>query len=168
MGAAKGNLTTMLRPLSLLGLSLALASVVPPEASAQTAAPAVTATAMGPIQPEAAPGQSLYLLRYEIAPDTQLPLHHHEGIQIGLVAAGELTYHVATGEVPVYRNGPDGKPVLDRTLGSGETGLIRAGEWVVEEPADRHWGANRGSEPLVIFTSALLRTGAPLATRDPP
>jgi hypothetical protein len=37
----------------------------------------------------------------------------------------------------------------------------------VEEPGDHHWGANQGSAPLVIFTSSLLRTGAPLATRDP-
>ena len=152
----------------MLGLCLPIATVAAPQGHAQSAAPAVAATAMGPIEPEAAPGQSLYLLRYEIAPDTQLPLHHHEGVQIGLVAAGELTYHVAAGEVPVYRNGPDGKPILDRTVRSGETALIQAGEWVVEEPADRHWGANRGAVPLVIFTSALLRTGAPLATRDPP
>jgi quercetin dioxygenase-like cupin family protein len=149
-------------------LVLCLPAVPLPAAGFETAAPPVAVVTLGPVQPTNAPGQSLYLVRYEIAPGTKLPLHHHEGTQIGLVAEGELTYHVATGEVPVYRNGADAKAVLDRTVRAGETGLIRAGEWVVEEPGDRHWGANRGDVPLVIFTSALLREGAPLATRDPP
>jgi quercetin dioxygenase-like cupin family protein len=155
----------MRRSMSVLALSGALAALAGPTVATETA---VTVTTMGPVQPGTAPGQSLFLVRYEIGPDTQLPLHHHEGVQIGLVAAGELTYHVAVGEVPVYHSGPDAKAVLDRTVRAGETGLIRAGEWVVEEPGDRHWGANRGDVPLVIFTSALLREGAPLATRDPP
>ena len=84
------------------------------------------------------------------------------------MAAGELTYHVLTGEVPVYRAGADGKPVLDRTLTAGSVGTVHAGEWLVEEPEDHHWGANEGAVPLVIYTSSLLREGAPLATPDPP
>ena len=35
-------------------------------------------------------------------------------------------------------------------------------------PEDHHWGANEGTVPLVIYTSSLLREGAPLATPDPP
>jgi quercetin dioxygenase-like cupin family protein len=127
---------------------------------------AVAVTSLGPIQPENAPGQALYLLRYTIAPGTRLPLHHHEGTQIGLVTSGELTYHVESGEVPVFRTEAAGKAALVRTVRPGETARISAGQWVVEEPEDRHWGANDGTEPLEIVTSALLRDGAPLATRD--
>ena len=45
---------------------------------------------------------------------------------------------------------------------------MAAGEWLVEEPEDHHWGANEGTVPLVIYTASLLRQGAPLATPDPP
>lgn len=126
----------------------------------------VTVTPMGPARPVNAPGQALYLVRYTIAPGTELPLHHHEGTQIGLVVSGELTYRVLTGEVPVFRTEPGGKSVLVRTVRGGETAMIGAGEWVIEEPDDHHLGANRGTEPVLIVTSALLREGAPLATRD--
>ena len=134
----------------------------------KTASQPVTVTIMGPTAPANAPGQSLFLVRYEIAPGTRLRPHHHEGTQIGLVAAGELTYHVLTGDVPVYRSGADGKPVLDRTLTAGNVGTVQAGEWLVEKSQDHHWGANQGTVPLVIYTSSLLREGAPLATPDPP
>ena len=128
---------------------------------------AVTVATFGPAAPANAPGQSLYLVRYQIAPGTALRPHHHEGTQIGLVAAGELTYHVLAGEVPVYRTDADGKPVLDRTLTPGTIATVTAGEWVVEESSDHHWGANEGTVPLVIYTSSLFREGAPLATPDP-
>ena len=119
---------------------------------------------MGPVAPPAAPGQSLWLVRYEIPPGTTLKKHFHEGAQMGLVASGTLTYTVLTGEVQVYRIGADGKSVAEPPVRAGETRTIPAGYWLVEEPEDRHYGANLGSEPLVIVTSSLLREGAPLAT----
>lgn len=145
------------------GLCLAARATAWADGEAPTA---VTVTSMGPVQPENAPGQALYLVRYAIAPGTKLPLHHHEGTQIGLVLSGVLTYRVVSGEVPVFRTEAGGKAELLRTVHAGETARINAGEWVVEEPEDHHWGANDGTEPVLIITSALLRDGAPLATRD--
>lgn len=149
-------------------MALASCTGSEPRTSATTAPTPVVVTVIGPAAPANAPGQSLYLARYEIAPNTRLRPHHHEGTQIGLVAAGELTYHVLTGDVPVYRTGEDGTPVLDRTLTAGDIATVSAGEWLVEGPEDHHWGANEGEVPLVIYTSSLLREGAPLATPDPP
>jgi quercetin dioxygenase-like cupin family protein len=150
---------------AVLAVGLCLAAAI--SARADGDAPAtVTVTPLGPVQPGNAPGQALYLLRYTIAPGTKLPLHHHEGTQIGLVLSGALTYRVVSGEVPVFRTAAGGKTELVRTVRAGETARIGAGEWVVEEPEDRHWGANEGTEPVLIVTSALLRDGAPLATRD--
>jgi quercetin dioxygenase-like cupin family protein len=134
---------------------------------AEATRPTVTVLKAGPAAPLAAPGRSLWLARYEIPPRTRLHRHHHEGTQIGLVEAGVLTYHVLTGDVPVYRAGPDGRPMLDRTLRAGTVAEVVAGEWLVEGPEDHHWGANDGAVPLVIHTSSLLREGAPLATLDP-
>ena len=135
--------------------ALASCTIAEPKATAAPA-PAVV-TVNGPASPAKAHGLSLYLARYEIQPNTSLRPHHHEGTQIGLVASGELTYHVLTGDVPVYRTGADGKPVLDRTLTAGSVGTVQAGEWLVEEPEDHHWGANEGEIPSVIYTSSLLR-----------
>lgn len=153
-----------MRACRLVAACLVLAAAAP--AAAET--PPVTVETLGPVTPGNAPGQALYLIRYRIAAGTRLPLHHHEGTQIGLVEAGVLTYHVATGEVPVYAAGADGATVAVRTVRAGETAEILPGQWVVEEADAHHWGANLGGEPLVITTSALLRAGAPLATRDQP
>ena len=144
------------------GLSLG----VPLTTWADGEAPAVTVTPLGPVRPINAPGQALYLVQYTIAPGTELPLHHHEGTQIGLVVSGELIYRVVSGEVSVFRTEPGGRTQLVRTVRGGETATIGAGEWVIEEPDDHHQGANHGTEPVLIVTSALLRDGAPLATKD--
>ena len=104
--------------------------------------PPVAVEALGPVLPANAPGQALYLVRYRIAPGTRLPLHHHEGTQIGLVEAGVLTYHVESGEVPVYAVG--GSAAV-RTVRAGETIEIGPGQWVVEEPDDHHWGRTRAT-----------------------
>ena len=48
--------------------------------------------------------------------------------------------------------------------------LPRVPAWlrVVETRDDIHYAANLGDEPVVLFTSTLLRKGAPLATPVPP
>jgi quercetin dioxygenase-like cupin family protein len=135
-----------------------------PTMAADAALGAVQVVPMGPVQPQAAPDQSLYLVRYVIAPHTTLALHHHEGTQIGLVVSGNLTYSVVRGAVPVFHAGADGKPARIDVVTSGERRVINPGQWVVETADDVHSGANLGDEPLVIFTSSLLRKGAPLAT----
>jgi quercetin dioxygenase-like cupin family protein len=61
---------------------------------------AVAATVHGPTPPAGGVGQSLRLVRYDIAPGARLPAHRHEGTQVGLVAAGTLTYRVPAGRVP--------------------------------------------------------------------
>src|SRR4051812_5356658 len=141
---------------------LALPPALP--ASAADASAAVQVVPMGPVQPQAAPGQSLYLVRYVIPVHTTLPLHRHEGTQIGLIVSGNLTYSVIKGAVPVFHTGADGKPARIDVVTSGQRRVINPGQWVVETADDIHSGANLGSEPLVIITSSLLRQGAPLAT----
>jgi quercetin dioxygenase-like cupin family protein len=128
---------------------------------------ATTVAVYGPAFPPTAPDRSLYLLRYEIPPGTRLPAHHHEGTQVATIVSGTLTYHVLAGAVPIYRTAEGGAPVLDRALSSGEVGTIQPGEWLVEAEDVRHWGANEGPDPVVIYTASLLRAGAPLATPDP-
>jgi hypothetical protein len=91
------------------------------------------------------------------------------GQQVGdLVAgdfdAGTLTYTVRRGSAVVRKGESDQSPRTVRTIGAGETAPIRTGQWIVEQPSDIHEAANRGSAPVVLYISTLLKTGAPAAT----
>jgi quercetin dioxygenase-like cupin family protein len=113
---------------------------------------------------QGAPGRTMVLSRVVVEPGARLALHHHLGTQISRVAAGTLTYTVRRG-VAVLREGDAEKESrLVQNLRAGETARIRPGQWLVEQPSDVHEAANRGSTPVVIYLSTLLRTGAPPAT----
>jgi quercetin dioxygenase-like cupin family protein len=114
--------------------------------------------------PIGAPGRTLGLARVVIPPGVRLPLHRHEGTQVAYVQRGTLTYSVFRGAVEVMRGSSDARPTRVRRIGPGDTAIIAAGQWLVEEPGDVHRAANRGSAPVVVLLASLLRTGAPPAT----
>ena len=111
--------------------------------------------------PRGAPGRTLALSRVRIPARTALALHRHPGHQIAYIERGTLTYTVRSGVVRVFRGAADADPELVRTVGPGQTGRVRTGEWVVERPGDVHFGANRGDRPVVILLATLFRTGLP-------
>ena len=80
---------------------------------------AVQVLPLGPVSPDAAPGQSQYLVRYLIPPNITLAVHRHEGTQIGFIVSGRLTYSVVSGSVPVFRSNPDGTSKQIDTVTSG-------------------------------------------------
>ena len=96
-----------------------------------------------------------------IPPHTTLASHRHPGTQIAHVERGTLTYTVRAGVVKVYRGAADHAPRVVRTVRPGRTGMVRAGEWVVERPSDVHFGANRGNGTVVILLATLFRNGSP-------
>lgn len=114
--------------------------------------------------PRGAQGRTLGLSRVVIRPGAELALHHHEGTQIARVARGVLSYHVHTGSVTVRRGDADAGARIVRKIKAGQTGKIRAGSWIVEQPDDHHSAANRGSRRIVIYLATLLRRGAPPST----
>ena len=111
--------------------------------------------------PAGAPGRTLGLSRVTIPGRTTLAPHRHPGYQIAYIERGTLTYTVRTGVVRIYRGAADASPRLTGTVRAGETGRVRAGEWVVERQGDVHFGANRGRRPLVILLATLFITGRP-------
>jgi quercetin dioxygenase-like cupin family protein len=113
--------------------------------------------------PKGAKGRTLGLSRVVIQPGAELALHHHQGTQIASIRAGVLTYTVHTGQVKV-RRGPADDPQIVKTISAGETGKIKAGQWIVEQPSTHHSAANRGQKPIVIYLATLLRRGAPPST----
>lgn len=111
-----------------------------------------------------APDRTLVLSRVAVAPGATLALHHHLGTQVARIQSGVLTYTVRHGAVVVRRGESDREPGEVRTIESGQTARIKAGQWIVEQPSDIHQAANLGSTPVVIYLATLLETGAPPAT----
>jgi hypothetical protein len=75
-----------------------------------------------------------------------------------------LRYTVQRGSVVVRRGESDEHPRVVRKIVAGQTGSLRPGDWIVEQPSDIHQAADRGSQPVVIYLATLLRRGAPPAT----
>jgi len=150
-------------------LALLAAAALP---AAATGAYAAGATQRAPAQatrtvlaqavgPTGAPGRTLALSRVRIPPHTRLALHRHPGTQVAYVQRGTLTYTVRTGAVNVYSGAADQNPRHVRRVRGGQTGRVRAGEWVIERPQSVHFGANASDRPLVILLATLFRNGSP-------
>ena len=110
-----------------------------------------------------AKGKTLGLSRVTIPAGGTIALHHHEGTQVAYIQSGFLTYTVKSGSVTVM-SGPADNPAVVRKISGGQTGKIRAGQWIVEQSSTIHQAANNGSAKIVIYLSTLLRTGAPPST----
>jgi quercetin dioxygenase-like cupin family protein len=107
---------------------------------------------------------ALWRSRVVVEPGARLALHHHLGTQVARVQSGVLGYTVRRGSVVVRSGESDQSPQVVRRIGAGQTGSIRAGEWIVEQPSVIHQAANRGTEPVVIYLATLLEKGAPPST----
>jgi quercetin dioxygenase-like cupin family protein len=154
-------------PLVVLGFlcAFALGAVLPGAFAEQKAAPGAVRNALAETsQVQGAPGRTLVLSRVVVDPGAKLSLHHHLGTQVAHVTKGTLSYTVRQGSAAVSKGEADQDPVLIRTIKAGQTGKIRAGQWIVEQPSDVHEAANRGSVPVVIYLATLLKTGAPPST----
>lgn len=111
------------------------------------------------VNPNGAPGRALGLSRVVIQPGAKIPLHMHEGTQLGYIQSGTLTYTVEKGRARVMRGpGDAAKPV--RVIKAGQTARVKAGQWLIEQPSNHHRAANKGKKPVVILLSTLLRKNA--------
>jgi quercetin dioxygenase-like cupin family protein len=99
-----------------------------------------------------------------VPPGAKLALHHHLGTQVARIESGLLTYTVRQGSVVVRHGQSDADPTIVRTIAAGQTGRIKAGDWIVEQPSDIHRAANKGGQPVMIYLATLLKAGAPPAT----
>jgi hypothetical protein len=145
----------------VVALVVALSAVAPVGAAAAEPAPTATATRQefAEATPRNAPGQTLYFQRVTIPPGLALVPHFHEGLQLGRVVRGTLTYEIISGTVQrVDRSGRTESVTGPRTI------RVRPGETLIEDASLAHTGANRSRGPVVIDVAALLGTGAPLAT----
>ena len=150
--------------LAVIG-AFALGAVLPGAFADEKKAPGAVRNALaetGKVQ--GAPDRTLVLSRVTIDPGAELALHHHLGTQVAQVVKGTLTYTVRKGSAVVSEGESDANPRVVRTIVAGQTGKIRSGQWIVEQPSDVHEAANRGPGPVVIYLATLLKTGAPPST----
>lgn len=118
------------------------------------------------VNPIGAKGRALGLSRVVIQPGAKIPLHYHKGTQVSYIQSGTLTYTVHTGSVRVMTGpGDDGK--LVRRIKAGQTGKIRAGQWIKEVPSEQHRANNFGKKRIVIYLANLLRKNAKPSTLVP-
>jgi hypothetical protein len=129
-----------------------------PAAAAEPTATASRQT-FAEVAPDNAPGQTLYFQRVTIPPGTALVPHFHDGVQLGRVVRGTLTYEILSGAVRVVDR--DGRT---ETVAGPRTITVRPGETLVEDASLAHTGANRSRRPVVVDVAALLASGSPLAT----
>ena len=99
------------------------------------------------------------LARVVIQPGAKIPLHLHQGTQVGYIQSGTLTYTVESGQARVM-TGPGDAPEFVRLIKAGQTSRVKAGEWLIEQPSNHHRAANNGNDPVVILLSNLLLKNA--------
>lgn len=122
------------------------------------AAPVVRQVLASEIDPPGAPGRTLSLVRYTIAPGAQLPAHIHPGVQLASIHSGTLTYTVISGVGNITRAGGAVEAVTGPstvTLGPGDA-VTELGDMV-------HFGANMAAAPVVIDATLLTESGLDLA-----
>ncbi|MBX3070718.1 MAG: hypothetical protein KF883_09500 [Thermomicrobiales bacterium] len=138
----------------------------PRTATAQEATPVAAAVREVMVSgfPENANGQALQLLRTVVPAGVVLPQHTHPGMQAAWVESGVLTYTVVEGgSVPVTRKGSEGSPEPAEMLGPGETTDLHPGDAVVEIEGVVHFGANLGTEDVILWSAVLFDPDLPAA-----
>jgi quercetin dioxygenase-like cupin family protein len=153
------RLSVIIAAIGLLAIGVAVGHVL-----AQSGGSTVTRTALAQsTKVRGASGRTLGLSRVTIPVGGTIALHHHQGTQVAYIQSGLLTYTVKSGSVTV-RTGPADNPTVVRKISSGQTGTIRAGQWIIEQPSTVHRAANKGKSKIVIYLATLLRKGAPPST----
>ena len=130
-----------------------------PKTGDRSSANGVTRVILGVAEPQNAPGQTMLLQDVRIAPGAKLPSHFHQGTQLVLVMKGTLTYTLDQGTAIVTK--PGGAP---ETIIGPKTISLTRGDVLVENAALLHHAENQGRTAVELNLTALLQTGAPLAT----
>ncbi len=160
-GLAHLRRPSLLASLAALAFGVSLSAAFAETAAAPTAVRSALARSANV---RGAPGRTMVLSRVVVEPGAKLALHHHLGTQISRIAAGTLTYTVREGSALLWEGDAEKDPHRIRRISTGQTASIKPGQWLVEQPSDIHEAANRGTVPVVIYLSTLLKSGAPPST----
>jgi quercetin dioxygenase-like cupin family protein len=140
--------------------------------AAQTASPTpvyaegITAEILGRIEPPAAPGYALQLVRITFAPGAAIAAHRHSGATVTTQLSGSHTFTVLEGTAHLIRAGtatpaagsaPTGEP-----MEAGQDYVLQPGDALVFDESIVHSAHNPTSAPAVLMEAQLRATDHPL------
>lgn len=162
---------TTLRKLSAGGLAAALLARGIGHAVAQDAAPTpayaagVTAEILGRIEPPAAPGYALQLVRVSFAPDAVVAAHRHSGGTVTTQISGSHAFTVLEGSARLIRAG-SATPTTDADVGElmelGQQYTVAPGDVMIFDEMVVHTAHNPTTEPAVLMEAQLRASDRPL------
>ena len=162
---------TTLRKLSAGGLAAALLARGIGHAVAQDAAPTpayaagVTAEILGRIEPPAAPGYALQLVRVSFAPDAVVAAHRHSGGTVTTQISGSHAFTVLEGSARLIRAG-SATPTTDADVGEpmelGQEYTVAPGDVMIFDEMVVHTAHNPTTEPAVLMEAQLRASDRPL------
>jgi hypothetical protein len=162
---------TALWTLSAGGLAAALLARGMGNAIAQDASPTpayaagVTAEILGRIEPPAAPGYTLQLVRVTFAPDAVVAAHRHSGGTVTTQMSGSHAFTVLEGSARLIRAG-SATPAAGADAGEpmqlGQEYTIALGDVMIFDEMVIHTAHNPTSEPAVLMEAQLRASDQPL------
>jgi mannose-6-phosphate isomerase-like protein (cupin superfamily) len=125
----------------------------------------VTAEILGRIEPPAAPGYTLQLVRVTFAPDAMVAAHRHSGGTVTTQLAGSHAFTVLEGNARLIRAGT-ATPAADAEAGEpmqlGQEYTIALGDVLVFDESVVHTAHNPTTEPAVLMEAQLRAGDRPL------
>ena len=170
---ASGGLSrrTALWTVSAGGLAAALLVRSAVQAAAQDASPTpayaagVTAEILGRIEPPAAPGYVLQLVRVTFAPGAEVAAHVHSGGTVTTEISGSHAFTVLEGSARLIRAGtatPAAGAEAGEPMELGREYTIEVGDVIVFDETVAHTAHNPNSEPAVLMEAQLRASDRPL------
>jgi quercetin dioxygenase-like cupin family protein len=159
------------RAVSAGGLAAALFVRNLGHAVAQDAAPTpayaagVTAEILGRIEPPAAPGYTLQLVRVTFAPEAAVAAHRHSGGTVTTQIAGSHAFTVLEGTARLIRAGtatPAAGTEAGELMVVGQEYTIALGDVMVFDETVVHTAHNPTTEPAVLMEAQLRAADRPL------
>jgi len=125
----------------------------------------VTAEILGRIEPPAAPGYGLQLVRVTFAPGAAVAAHRHSGGTVTTTLSGSHNFTVLEGKARLIRAG-SATPAAGADAGEpmelGEEYTIAVGDMMVFDETVVHIAHNPNNEPAVLMEAQLRAADRPL------
>jgi mannose-6-phosphate isomerase-like protein (cupin superfamily) len=128
-------------------------STMPP--GAVGAMPAV----LGQVEPAAAPGQLLQLVRLELAPDGSINAHTHPGTIVVCLESGSAIFGVLEGTATVTRSATVATPEAAEQLTANTETVLGPGDCLTFDATQTIHNLRGNGEPAVFWQAQLYAAG---------
>ena len=125
----------------------------------------VTPEILGRIEPPAAPGYVLQLVRVTFAPGSEVAAHSHSGGTVTTTVSGSHNFTVLDGKARLIRAGtatPAAEAEAGEPMELGEEYTIGLGDVMVFDETVVHTAHNPNNEPAVLMEAQLRAGDRPL------